>query len=50
LNWRIPGLPGPRNDYVAAADGRRFLVTLLSEEATSAPTTVVLIWTADLKR
>jgi dipeptidyl aminopeptidase/acylaminoacyl peptidase len=47
---RVPGLPGPRNSYVVAADGRRFLVTSVLEEATSTPTTVVLNWTADLKR
>ncbi|MDQ3665217.1 MAG: hypothetical protein M3410_01240 [Acidobacteriota bacterium] len=47
---RVPGLPGPRNYYVVAADGRRFLVISLLEEATSTPTTVVLNWTADLRR
>jgi hypothetical protein len=41
---RVPGLPGPRNSYVVAADGRRFLVTSVLEEATSTPTTVVLNW------
>jgi hypothetical protein len=39
-----------RNYYAAAADGRRFLVISLLGEATSTPTTVVLNWTADLKR
>jgi eukaryotic-like serine/threonine-protein kinase len=46
---RIPG-PGSWNSYAATADGQRFLVTSLLEEATSTPTTVVLNWTADLKR
>ena len=41
----------PRNRfYVAAADGRRFLVAAVPEERLSTPTTVVLNWTADLKR
>jgi hypothetical protein len=43
-------LPGPRNFYVPAADGRRFLVVAAPEERISTPTTVVLNWTADLKR
>jgi serine/threonine protein kinase/Tol biopolymer transport system component len=47
---RIPGWPGPRNYYVAAAAGQRFLVTSLLEEATATPTIVVLNWTADLKK
>ncbi len=44
------GLPGPRNFYVAAAAGQRFLVVSTPEERISTPTTVVLNWTADLKR
>ncbi len=44
------GLPGPRNIYVATADGQRFLVTSAPEERISTPTTVVLNWTADLKK
>jgi len=47
---RVPGIPGPRNYYVAAAAGRRFLVTSVLEEATPQPISVVLNWTADLKR
>jgi hypothetical protein len=47
---RTSSFPGVRNFYVAAADGQRFLVTSLLEEATATPTTVVLNWTADLKR
>ena len=46
----VPGLPGPRNYYVVAADGQRFLVTRSLDEAIAAPTIVVLNWTADLKR
>ena len=44
------GLPGPRNFYAAAADGKRFLVTSLLGDPTATPTTVVLNWTADLRR
>jgi hypothetical protein len=36
--------------YVASADGQRFLINSLPEEETSAPVTVVLNWTAALKR
>ena len=42
--------PGLGNFYDAAADGQRFLVTSLLEEAAATPTTVVLNWTADLNR
>jgi Tol biopolymer transport system component len=45
-----PGFPGPRNWYTVSEDGQRFLVTTNLEEATARPTTVVLNWTADLKR
>jgi len=38
-----------RNHYAVSADGQRFLVNTL-EEGASAPITVVLNWTADLKR
>ena len=44
------GLPGPRNWYTVSKDGQRFLVVTDLEEATEPPTTVVLNWTADLKR
>jgi len=49
---RIPAgpLPGPRNWYDVSKDGQRFLVTTNLEESTAQPTTVVLNWTADLKR
>ncbi len=42
--------PGTGTYYVAAAGGRRFLVTSVLEEATPQPITVVLNWTSDLKR
>jgi serine/threonine protein kinase len=36
--------------YAVTADGRRFLVNSAAEQAASAPATVVLNWTAGLKR
>ncbi|MDA2930287.1 hypothetical protein MYX84_10115 [Acidobacteria bacterium AH-259-O06] len=39
-----------RNRFVVTADGRRFLVNRLVEEAASAPITVVLNWTAEVKQ
>jgi Tol biopolymer transport system component len=50
LRLQTPALPGPRNFYIAAADGKRFLVASVSEERITTPTTVVLNWTADLKK
>jgi serine/threonine protein kinase/Tol biopolymer transport system component len=50
LRLQTIGLPGPRNFYVAAADGQRFLVVSAPEERISTPTTVVLNWTAGLQK
>ncbi|HMG32609.1 MAG TPA: hypothetical protein VKM94_01625, partial [Blastocatellia bacterium] len=51
FDLRVPGnLPGPRNWYAVSKDGQRFLVTTNLEESTAQPTTVVLNWTADLKK
>jgi Tol biopolymer transport system component len=50
LRIQSVGLPGPRNFFAAAGDGQRFLVNSLSGDQTARPTTVVLNWTADLKR
>ncbi len=47
---QTPGLPGPRNSYVAAGDGQRFLVVSVPEERLTTPTTVVMNWTAGLKK
>ena len=49
---RLPAIAfaGGRNIYVVAADGQRFLVISLLKEVTATPTTVVLNWTADLKK
>jgi Tol biopolymer transport system component len=50
LRLQTPGLPGPRNSFIVAADGKRFLVASISEERLTTPTTVVMNWTADLKK
>lgn len=39
-----------RSDYEVVGDGRRFLVNTLVEGAASTPITVVLNWTAGLKK
>ena len=36
--------------YDVSADGQRFLINTIPEQATSAPITVVLNWTAGLKK
>jgi Tol biopolymer transport system component len=41
---------GLRQEYDVSADGQRFLVITAQEEAASAPITVVLNWTAGLKK
>ncbi len=42
---------GPGNVYDVTADGQRFLVnTAVEQKAPSAPITLVINWTADLKR
>jgi hypothetical protein len=41
---------GPRSWYAVSPDGQRFLINTIPEQATSAPITVVLNWTAGLKR
>jgi hypothetical protein len=39
-----------RNSYDVSADGQRFLVNTAPEQALSAPITIVLNWTAGLKK
>ncbi len=46
---RVPGAP-PRNRYVAAANGQRFLVVAANEQVSSAPMNIVLNWQAGLRR
>ncbi len=49
---RIPmtSLTADRNNYVPAADGRRFLVNNLLEEGNTQPITLVLNWAVGLKQ
>ena len=44
------GTPRSFFDYAVAADGKRILINSQQEETVSAPITVVLNWTAGLKR
>ena len=39
-----------RNHYVPTSDGQRFLINSTLEETSGTPITVVVNWTADLKR
>ena len=41
---------GGRYPYDVSADGQRFLINTAPEQAVSAPITVVLNWTAGLKK
>jgi serine/threonine protein kinase/Tol biopolymer transport system component len=41
---------GPGNIYDVSADGQRFLVNMAVEQQITAPLTLVLNWTADLKK
>jgi eukaryotic-like serine/threonine-protein kinase len=41
---------GGRYPYAVSGDGQRFLINTLPEQATSAPITVVVNWTAGLKK
>lgn len=50
LRLQTVGLPGARNFFVASADGQRILVASVPEERITTPMTVVLNWTADLRR
>jgi hypothetical protein len=48
---RIPALSTPyRSNYVPRADGQRFLVNTAVEGASALPITIILDWTAALKR
>jgi hypothetical protein len=39
-----------KHEYDVAADGRRFLVNITTDEGTASPITVVLNWPAGLKK
>jgi hypothetical protein len=41
---------GPGNTYDVTADGQRFLVNTAVEQQITLPITLVLNWTADLKK
>jgi hypothetical protein len=47
---RIRGAFGGRTIYAVSRDGQRFLTSDIFESSTPSPITVVLNWTADLKR
>jgi len=47
---RIVAFTGVGYQYDVSADGQRFLVNTSPEQAASAPITVVLNWTAGLKK
>ncbi len=47
---RIGGPTARRNHYVSTADGQRFLILTPSEEQSTTPVTVVVNWTAELKK
>jgi hypothetical protein len=47
---RVGGIDTPGDYYAVTADGQRFLLNNLVEEAGHTPITVVVNWTADLKR
>ena len=47
---RIVASAGIFHEYDVTADGQRFLVGTLIGESKSTPPTVILNWTADLKR
>ncbi len=47
---RVSGLTDVRFHYAVSRDGQRFLVNSLSEGEGTSPITVVLNWTAGLKK
>ena len=47
---RIFSLTDFRNHYVATADGQRFLISSTIEETDANPMSIVVNWSADLKR
>lgn len=47
---RVMTLTDLRNHYTVTADGQRFLINSTIEEISATPISVVVNWTADLKR
>jgi hypothetical protein len=39
-----------RQQYVVSSDGKRFLMSTVSEEASTSPITVILNWQEELKQ
>jgi Tol biopolymer transport system component len=47
---RLEGITESHSAFVASADGQRFLVNTINEEAAHVPITVVVNWAAELKK
>jgi Tol biopolymer transport system component/tRNA A-37 threonylcarbamoyl transferase component Bud32 len=50
FDTRVLGLTEFRNHYAPTSDGQRFLINSTLEETSTTPISVVVNWTADLKR
>ena len=50
LKTRTTGVNNARKDYAVAADGQHFLINTLVTESAPTPITIVLNWSAELKR
>ncbi len=50
--FAIPGISGyiDRDEYTVSADGNRFLLSRPTGDAANSPVTVVVNWSASLKR
>jgi hypothetical protein len=47
---RLVGVDQPKAQYAVAADGQRFLMNVIADEATISPITIVQNWTAALRK
>ena len=50
FDLRVPSFNNPQAQFAVTADGQRFLIANTFGENSSLPVTVVMNWTADLKR
>ena len=50
FDLRVPSSNSPQAQFAVTADGQKFLVANTVGENSSVPITVVLNWTADLKK
>jgi hypothetical protein len=50
FEFRAIGSVGTYPSYTATADGQRFMISTIVGNESSAPLTLVVNWTADLKR